>query len=292
MASGKTPLRGYPYPLETDVPDAAADLQALATSLDNAPVSGQGVLSARPASKVAGNRFYVSGDGTGANNGIEWLDTGNGWVAVAYPDTERQKNKGVASGYAPLDASAHVPAANLSGIPDTSLASPNNGARHLLLQATSGLNGYGPGDFMPTDNEFAGPWFTSGGSLGGANGGQTPSLFASEVGSDFAVPGKTFMGQVRMTLCSNSVAGPTIKGGAYEITTTFGGAGSMFVDFSAISGSQSSGTVVGSGGIYKVSGPAFTMPANQAIGLGVHLSAAQASGSIILVTLQLFGWWQ
>jgi hypothetical protein len=35
MASGSTPVQARPYPLESDVPDVAADLHALALSLEN-----------------------------------------------------------------------------------------------------------------------------------------------------------------------------------------------------------------------------------------------------------------
>lgn len=85
MASGHTPLRSYPYPLETDTPDVAADMQSLAVALDNAPVVKQGTLAARPASAVAGNRYLVQGDPNTSNNGIEWYDTGSGWLQVVSP---------------------------------------------------------------------------------------------------------------------------------------------------------------------------------------------------------------
>lgn len=84
MASGATPLRARPYPVAGDTPSVHTDLQALATSLDTAPVVGQGILSARPAASAAGNRYYVTGDGTAANNGIEWLDTGATWIQVSH----------------------------------------------------------------------------------------------------------------------------------------------------------------------------------------------------------------
>lgn len=44
------------------------------------PVTTQGVLSSRPAAAAAGNRYYVTGDSTAANNSREWLDTGSVWV--------------------------------------------------------------------------------------------------------------------------------------------------------------------------------------------------------------------
>lgn len=40
MASGSTPRKGYPYPLETDTPDVAADIHALALALDGDPSRG------------------------------------------------------------------------------------------------------------------------------------------------------------------------------------------------------------------------------------------------------------
>lgn len=83
MASDKTPLRQRPYPAETDAPDVAADIQALALSLDNAPNVTQGTLANRPSTgMVAGDRYYVKGDSTLTNNGIEWIYDGSSWVEI------------------------------------------------------------------------------------------------------------------------------------------------------------------------------------------------------------------
>jgi microcystin-dependent protein len=84
MASGSTPLRGRPWPEETDSPDVSSDIHALALSLDTAPVVGQGTLASRPTASVAGNRYYVSGDSTPANNGVEYIDTGSGWIVLPH----------------------------------------------------------------------------------------------------------------------------------------------------------------------------------------------------------------
>ena len=75
-----TPLRSRPFPLETDSPDVASDIHNLALNLDTAPIVGQGTLASRPAAAVPGNRWFVSGDSTAANNNKEWLDTGSVWV--------------------------------------------------------------------------------------------------------------------------------------------------------------------------------------------------------------------
>lgn len=143
MASGTTPVRKRPIPLESDTPDAAADISALGDSLDEAPNVGVGVLGSRPASLYPGDRWLVHADPTPANNGIEWVDTGSGWVAINPVDAavgvpslrtlgiggqqaaagndsrivgaEQVAEKGVPSGYCDLDTNGHVPLARLAG---------------------------------------------------------------------------------------------------------------------------------------------------------------------------------
>lgn len=81
--SGTTPIRARPYPELSDAPDVATDIQALADNLDTAPTVGVGTLASRPTPSAPGNRYFVYGDSTAANNGIEWLDTGSAWVLPA-----------------------------------------------------------------------------------------------------------------------------------------------------------------------------------------------------------------
>lgn len=81
-----------PKPDLTDPPDGPAQIGALADYLDENPHGSlafqqQGVLAGRPVSSGAvpgkpGRRYLVKGDPVPANNGIEWVDTGNGWVAI------------------------------------------------------------------------------------------------------------------------------------------------------------------------------------------------------------------
>lgn len=85
MASDLTPLRNRPYPAESDVPDVAADIKALALSLEHAPNVAQGTLATRPTTGMAaGDRYYVTGDATLTNNGIEWFYDGNQWTQISY----------------------------------------------------------------------------------------------------------------------------------------------------------------------------------------------------------------
>jgi hypothetical protein len=90
MASGRTTVHHRPYPLETDAPDVAADIEALANSLEGAPNVGVGTLASLPetiwpsgAPLVAGDRYLVEGDSTAYNNGSEWIYTGSTWLLLA-----------------------------------------------------------------------------------------------------------------------------------------------------------------------------------------------------------------
>ncbi len=82
MASGLSPRLHLPYPLETDVPDVAADVQSLTTALDHTAITSQDTLANRPAAAASGKQHMVQGAGTSANNGILWWDTGSAWIAV------------------------------------------------------------------------------------------------------------------------------------------------------------------------------------------------------------------
>jgi hypothetical protein len=56
MATGSTPVRGRPYPLETDAPDVAADIHTLALNLDQVPNLGTGT-TMPTTGLVAGDEF-------------------------------------------------------------------------------------------------------------------------------------------------------------------------------------------------------------------------------------------
>jgi microcystin-dependent protein len=82
LASDTTPLRGRPYPAESDTPDVAADVKLLALALDKTPNVSEGTLASRPTAGAAGDRYFVTGDSTPTNNGIEWLWSGSSWRQV------------------------------------------------------------------------------------------------------------------------------------------------------------------------------------------------------------------
>lgn len=62
MASGRTPNFNFPYPFSTDPVNVSADIQSLATSIDNFFVENA-------ASQTSTNTLYVSKDGDDNNNG-------------------------------------------------------------------------------------------------------------------------------------------------------------------------------------------------------------------------------
>ena len=64
MASGSTAVRGLPYPLETDTPDVAADIESLANAVDTHPNATSGLLAALPTGGSVPPRgdFYYATD--------------------------------------------------------------------------------------------------------------------------------------------------------------------------------------------------------------------------------------
>lgn len=80
-----TPNRGNPYPTDTDVVDVPADIQALATALDNAPVYDQGPYSSL-GSAVRGKLFRTSEDGLlHVSDGSSWGAVGKVPVVTSLP---------------------------------------------------------------------------------------------------------------------------------------------------------------------------------------------------------------
>jgi hypothetical protein len=78
MGSGLTPTQSWPYPLETDTPDVAADMHALALALDVVPKRLSGLASARPtASTIPVGTFFFATD-----TGILSFCTGAAWIAI------------------------------------------------------------------------------------------------------------------------------------------------------------------------------------------------------------------
>jgi hypothetical protein len=80
-----SPRFAAPRYADADAADFAAAVNPVIDALDLAAMQGQGILSARPAAAHQGRFYMVQGDGTPANNGIVWWDTGSGWLAVNTP---------------------------------------------------------------------------------------------------------------------------------------------------------------------------------------------------------------
>lgn len=86
MASLQTPIYERPYPAESDVPDVATDLAALAGSLETVANVYQGALSAIAAvTPKVSDRYVVVGDSTAINNGLEFYWTGAAWIILNHP---------------------------------------------------------------------------------------------------------------------------------------------------------------------------------------------------------------
>lgn len=111
MASGTTPVKGWPYPLESDVPDVAADIHSLALSHEHLANCWVGSLAGRSAvtTQTAGDRYVVEGDSTPANNGVEYVWTGSAWSEIA----PTWVNLSLASGLGTF-AGTYTPAARVS----------------------------------------------------------------------------------------------------------------------------------------------------------------------------------
>lgn len=76
MASGTTPVRGRPYPLETDTPDVAADIHSLALNLDQVGNITAG--TTLPGSgMVAGDEFQLT------TTGLWYKYSGTAWVPLS-----------------------------------------------------------------------------------------------------------------------------------------------------------------------------------------------------------------
>lgn len=82
-----TPVKSWPYPLESDVPDVASDIHALALALDNVPNCWAGTLAGRASvtTQTAGDFYLVIGDSTPTNNGVLWTWNGSAWVVPGQP---------------------------------------------------------------------------------------------------------------------------------------------------------------------------------------------------------------
>lgn len=75
MATGSTPVRGRPYPLETDAPDVAADMHTLALNLDQVPNLTSG--TTLPVSgMMRGDEFLLT------TTSVWYKYSGSSWQAI------------------------------------------------------------------------------------------------------------------------------------------------------------------------------------------------------------------
>lgn len=73
-----TPVQSWPYPLETDAPDVAADMHSLALALDNVPKRLSGTAAARPvASGIPLDTIYYATD-----TGVFSVCSGAAWSTL------------------------------------------------------------------------------------------------------------------------------------------------------------------------------------------------------------------
>src|SRR5262249_39724400 len=114
MASGATARRKLQFPKPTDADKICSDLEGLAIQLDKDAETGQGTLAERPAAKLYGRLYMVQGDGTAANNGILWWDTGSTWISTNLQTNNNKyverKNLTKAEGEAGFEPSSSRPA--------------------------------------------------------------------------------------------------------------------------------------------------------------------------------------
>jgi hypothetical protein len=175
-------------------------------------------------------------------------------------------------------------------IGDTTLQSPNNGVRKLLLQGSAvAPGGTGPADYI----------FLISGALAGSAVNITPGVAApmwvgdsglSSQPKDFQVANKSAFGRVRAMLNPNGTsAGITATVGVYQVTGSGGPSGNIQYSFgSALAGS----TVALSAGASFVGGESgqFALPSSNYYALGVNLSGTVPAAAIINISAQLYGY--
>lgn len=117
MASGSTARRGIPYPTGVDPAAFRADMQALATELDDAPIWNQGSAGSLPAVGTVLDGFMygetsAAGAGSGAVGGkrIVWVKAGDGYVPLARNDDLVSQVATQAAHAAATDAHGYGPA--------------------------------------------------------------------------------------------------------------------------------------------------------------------------------------
>lgn len=175
-------------------------------------------------------------------------------------------------------------------IADTTLQSPNNGVRRLLLQGSAvAPGGTGSADYI----------FLISGALAGSAVNITPGvaapMWAGDTGlsaqpKDFQVANKSAFGRVRAVLNPNGTsAGITATVGLYQVTGSGGPSGNIQYTFgSALAGS----TVALSAGASFAAGESgqFALPSSNFYALGVNLSGTVPVAAIVNISAQLYGY--
>jgi hypothetical protein len=144
MGSGLTPTQSWPYPLETDTPDVASDLHALALALDVVAKRLSGVASARPtASTIPVGTFFFATD-----TGILSFCTGAAWIAI-------EPNLTLLTGVASSRPAAGSPP-RIFYATDTKQYSVDNGTVWQIVMAAPPWSSAGAGSGWATATGFPG----------------------------------------------------------------------------------------------------------------------------------------
>ena len=204
--SATTPRYAFTYPSPTDATDIP---DAIAIPLDqidaNVVMEYSGTLAARPAASIFGRRYYVTGDPTPANNGLEYMDTGTTWISVGPINTsagniaQQLPGAAAAAGNSGLSADslhshAREPVSTVADIlPIGDTASAGNSGKWVDA-AHVHAGGFSLGDFKQTANtsiNYAGGpvngFLPADGRLMGSTTG-TYAAFYNACGGDASYP--------------------------------------------------------------------------------------------------------
>lgn len=173
----------------------------------------------------------------------------------------------------------------LLGIDDLQLASPNNDRWRLLLQATATVPPGSNGLYL----------MSSTGALISDNGfvGSPPTTWCGALPA-LAVPGKATKGKIVMQAQTNNIGpGATldVRAGLLAIESTAGGAGAITYHFGPgdIIADSGSLALIANEGAFQEGAP-FDLPSGAYYAPFIKLGAATAAGSVIAVTMQMWGY--
>jgi hypothetical protein len=256
MGSGTTPNWALPYPLETDVPDAAADMHALALALDNFTKRLSGVAASRPsAASGLTDVIYYATD----THAFSVCD-GSAWHQVVI---------GGADGLATRSASSSL-TANIgdyivagSGVTIT-LPSPTAADQLVGIIPSSTVTGASPVTVTAGSNAIYGPGLSASSFLlgSGAAGVILRSLSTSQW---LMVSGQQDTGWVALTLNSGITVASSYEAPAVRLQG----------DRVWMSGGAAAGTLQ----TIPFTLPTFAVP-NHPVNVPVVVSASLAVGSI------------